>query len=236
MGLINLMDRLLKKVNLDLRLTPYRVLATSPSHGFVEFVPRSHQISAVLNEYGRDIGRFLQFHNPKPADLQLALDNFVKSCAGYCVITYLLGIGDRHLENLLLTETGHMFHIDFGYILGRDPKPFPPPMKLLKEMVEAMGGSSSPHYRAFEMYCCQAFNILRKQSNLILNLFLLMLDSDIASLKDGEKTLIKVQDKFRLDLSDEEAEQFFLALISESVSALFPQVMEKIHQWALYWR
>lgn len=31
--------------------------------------------------------------------------------------------------------------MDFAFILGRDPKPFPPPMKLCKEMVEAMGGA-----------------------------------------------------------------------------------------------
>ena len=30
---------------------------------------------------------------------------------------------------------GNLFHVDFGYILGRDPKPLPPPMKLSKEMV-----------------------------------------------------------------------------------------------------
>ena len=236
-GLISLMDQLLKKVNLDLRLTPYRVLATSSKEGFVEFVQESHTLTSILEKYGNDIRKFLEHYNPKPSDLQQTLENFVRSCAGYCVITYLLGIGDRHLENVLLTTSGHLFHIDFGYILGRDPKPFPPPMKLSREMVEAMGGSQSNQYKSFEQLCCQCFNILRKSSNLILNLFMLMLDSGVTDLRgDGEKILLKIQDKFRLDLSDEEAEAFFLQLIAESVSALFPQMMERIHGWALYWR
>lgn len=68
------------------------------------------------------------------------MDNYVKSTAGYCVVTYLLGVGDRHLENVLLSPNGLLIHIDFGFILGRDPKPLPPPFKLVKEMVDAMGG------------------------------------------------------------------------------------------------
>ncbi len=47
-----------------------------------------------------------------------------------------MGIGDRHLENLMLEKSGRMMHIDFGFILGKDPKPFPPPIKLCKEMVK----------------------------------------------------------------------------------------------------
>lgn len=55
-------------------------------------------------------------------------------------LCFLFGIV-RHLDNLLLRDDGSLFHVDFGFILGRDPKPFPPPMKLCKEMVEAMGGA-----------------------------------------------------------------------------------------------
>ncbi|KTF84986.1 hypothetical protein cypCar_00046516, partial [Cyprinus carpio] len=89
------------------------------------------------------------------------MDTYVKSCAGYCVITYILGVGDRHLDNLLLTKTGKLFHIDFGYILGRDPKPLPPPMKLSKEMVEGMGGMQSEQYQEFRKQCYTAFLHLR---------------------------------------------------------------------------
>lgn len=53
---------------------------------------------------------------------------------------------------------------------------------------------------------------------------------------EPDKAVHKVQEKFRLDLEEEEAIQYFQALINESVSALFPQVIEKIHSWAQYWR
>lgn len=46
------MDRLLKGVNQDYRLTPYKALACSRSDGFVEFVPDTKTFQSInLKEY-----------------------------------------------------------------------------------------------------------------------------------------------------------------------------------------
>ena len=42
----------------------------------------------------------------------------------------------------------------------------------------------------------------------------------------------QVQDKFRLDLSDEEAVQYLQALIDESVNAVFASLTEQLHKFA----
>lgn len=36
----------------------------------------------------------------------------------------------------MIWNDGKFIHIDFGYILGEDPKPYPPPFKFKSEMIE----------------------------------------------------------------------------------------------------
>ncbi len=42
-----LMDKILKRVNQDYKLTPYQALACSRSDGFVEFVPRTKTFQSI---------------------------------------------------------------------------------------------------------------------------------------------------------------------------------------------
>jgi phosphatidylinositol 3-kinase len=60
---------------------------------------------------------------------------------------FFSGIGDRHLDNILICPDGRMFHVDFGYIFGQDPKPFAAPLKLCREMVEGMGGYDGERFK-----------------------------------------------------------------------------------------
>lgn len=278
--IITLMDQLLKNENLNLKLTPYKILATSPIAGLIQFVPNEtlDEILAKNYETGTSTPRTganasngilnylrLNSHNsaeedPDPEDVLGAsaisgairdhstsvsdlgvspgiMDNYVKSCAGYCVITYILGVGDRHLDNLLLSPNGKFWHADFGYILGRDPKPFPPLMKLPIQVIDGMGGMNHENYNLFKSYCFITYTTLRKNSNLILNLFQLMLNADIPDIQiDPKRAVEKVQEKFALEMTEEEAILHFQNLIIDSVNAVLPVVIDTLHSLAQYWR
>ncbi len=57
-------------------------------------------------------------------------------------------------------------------------------------MVEAMGGQGSTYYVQFRMYACEAYNILRKSSDLMLSLFHLMAGSSIDAIRQDPGTAI----------------------------------------------
>lgn len=97
-------------------LKPYSILAFPHSSGLLEFVEKSIPVSQILSSNNNSIMDFFKSvapqegarHSIKPDVLQ----TYVRSCAGYCVLTYLLGVGDRHLDNILIQPSGHFFHID----------------------------------------------------------------------------------------------------------------------------
>ena len=45
--------------------------------------------------------------------LHQVVENFTFSCSGYCVATYVLGIGNHHSDNIMLTKFGNVskFHL-----------------------------------------------------------------------------------------------------------------------------
>jgi len=154
-------------------------------------------------------------------------------------VTYLLAVGDRHLENLMIDKFGHLFHVDFGFIFGKNPPGkniLAPPIRICKEMIEGMGGNTHPKYELFKKKCVESFLYLRNYQRLILNLFHLMIHAGIKDLNfnEHERVLIAMYEKFMPNKNNIEAEKEFVNIIKESVNAFFPKVMEKFHVWAQY--
>jgi phosphatidylinositol kinase/protein kinase (PI-3 family) len=128
----------------------------------------------------------------------------------------------------MISPSGHFFHVDFGYILGRDPKPFPPSIKVCKEMVDGMGGDKSSHYGRFKRLCYTAFICLRKNSGLIINLVGLMIEANIPDIKlEPDKAVMKVCFThsvcffFRLLTSNE----FFFSLSSSILALSYSSIL-----------
>ena len=69
-------------------------------------------------------------------------NKFVNNYATISLITYILGIGDRHLENFLIqTSTGEIVMIDFGYSFGASidlPIPEIIPFRLTRSFIDLM--------------------------------------------------------------------------------------------------
>jgi phosphatidylinositol 3-kinase len=164
------------------------------------------------------------------------VETYVKSCAGYCVITYLLGVGDRHLDNLLLHQSGHFFHCDYSFILGKDPKKYLP-VRMTQDMVHGMGGGgheSSDNFCQFLSLACAAFLTLRRPENVrhLLSLVRLMEGCglpDVEETQTIETAIMGIRDRLRLDLAEDEAISFMEKLIEESCSSRMWIAVDAIH-------
>lgn len=162
MNIIRLTDLILQREEgLDLNMVTYQVLPISSEAGFIEIVPEAETLLGINTRKGFSILNFILEHNPE-ASVEAIRERFTRSCVAYCILSYLLGIGDRHMENIMVLPSGELFHIDFGFILGSDPKPLAPEIRITDEMVDAMGGYESKHYARFKELCARAFLCLRR--------------------------------------------------------------------------
>jgi hypothetical protein len=160
----------------------YRVQPTAMNAGMMEWVANSSTLHSVIEQHAADnvedtainrssIYHHLSKHNVGDKARKKAQGRFVKSLAAYTVFTHILGVGDRHLENIMLRDDGALFHIDFGFICGHEPvdKKLLPieAVRLCKDQVEAMGGVRNRNYSLFMALSTEIFLCVRRHASVI---------------------------------------------------------------------
>lgn len=219
MNIIKLIDIILKKeLGIDFQIVSYNIRPTSNNSGFIEIIPECETIYHIKEQLHFSILNFI-IENNKTETVHSIRQRFMKSCAAYCVITYLLGIGDRHLENIMITNKGKLFHIDYGYIMGYDAKPLSTPsMRLTSDMVDALGGINSKYYVEFKEMCNTILHCLRGHVNLFINMLLLLAEIE-PKIDNGRFTKENIMDeilkRFMLG-EDKEAELHLYNTIDNS--------------------
>lgn len=243
--MIRIMNKIWVQEGLDMRMVIFRCFSTGRGRGMVEMIPNAETLRKIQVEHGvtgsfkdRPLADWLQKHNPEEDEYEKAVENFIYSCAGCCVATYVLGICDRHNDNIMLKTTGHMFHIDFGRFLGhaqmfgnikRDRAPF----VFTSDMAYVINGGDKPssRFHDFVDLCCQAYNLIRKHTHLFLNLLGLMLSCGIPELSDLED-LKYVYDALRPQDTDADATTYFTRLIESSLGSVATKLNFFIHNLA----
>nr|XP_002122027.2 phosphatidylinositol 4,5-bisphosphate 3-kinase catalytic subunit beta isoform-like isoform X1 [Ciona intestinalis] len=230
---ISIMDMLWKAEGLDLRMIPYGCLATGKGTGMIEVVTHSNTIANIQKTRGGKMSAFrhqtliewLEQNNSTPSEFEQAIENFTYSCAGYCVATFVLGVGDRHSDNIMVTEKGQLFHIDFGHILGNFKTKFGikrerVPFVLAHDFVHVINKGKTNNKADFDQFrklCDNAFCILRKKGYLIITLFALMLHSGLPEMTSLDH-LEYLRETLALHLTEQKALQQFRSKFNKALT------------------
>ncbi len=143
----------------------YNVFPVNDTCGWIEMVEKSSTLYDIKHKYDTTLQDYILDLNPQ-LTIQDMRNNFISTCASSCVLCYVMGVGDRHLENILVTKDGKLLHIDFSYVLGDDPKNLKVEMKITQDMVNMLGGPDSKYFKFFKESCTSAYKKIRLRSSL----------------------------------------------------------------------
>ncbi|KAJ3512128.1 hypothetical protein NLJ89_g3702 [Agrocybe chaxingu] len=145
----------LKKVQDEYKHQPEKQLAV--------FLECRKRFKPVMRHY------FTEQHKTPTAWFQHRL-NYTRSVATTSIVGHVLGLGDRHVSNILLdSSTGEVVHIDLGIAFDQGkllPVPERVPFRMTADIVDGMGTSGTAG--VFQRCAEETLRVLRNESGVIM--------------------------------------------------------------------
>ena len=150
--------------NFDFPIITYHVQPLTLTSGMIVVVSNATTLFEISNKKRISIQNYLLEKN-KHMNVEALRLKFVKSAAVTCVLSHVIGVGDRHLDNLMVTDDGALFNIDFGYIFRQEVfhrKVSESSMKITPEILDALGGENSVYFQIFKEKTTYLYNLMRQ--------------------------------------------------------------------------
>ncbi|KAK9478001.1 kinase-like domain-containing protein [Lipomyces japonicus] len=242
------MKRIWEEADLNVWVRRMTILVTGPGSGLVETITNGvsihslkkalatlllgpsetpHKGRVTLSEYF-----FRAFGVRGSEKFKQAQAEFIKSLTGYSLICYLLQIKDRHNGNILLDTSGHVIHIDFGFLLSNSPGSVgfeAAPFKLTQEYVDLMDGPNSEAFESFRALMKLAFKAIRKHADeVVLLVEMMQKESPLPCFMHGDQTAHLLRQRFQLQLSESEVDAFVdNFLINKSMNSMYTRLYDQ---------
>ena len=223
---------------LNVKMSLYKVLCTGNQEGMLEMVTNAETLASIHVKEGGALSQFFSKGSIKNwiekncSSKTDAIDNFLISNVAYCLATFVLGIGDRHNDNIMIKKNGELFHIDFGHFLGhfkykmgikRERAPF----VFTRQFQSVLGGDDSEKFLEFKKKLEQGYLILRNNKEVIITLLSILLCTGIPEL--NEKSLRFLENSLFLKKGDKEAVEYLDKKLTESMDSVSTKLNFAIH-------
>ena len=216
---------ILGKIIPNLKLFPYSTFPIHGTYGWIEMIP---DVETLFDIQERTTLQNYILENNSTLNIVEIRRNFIQTCASNALLTYMVGVGDRNLHNILVKPTGEIVNIDFSYLLGDDPKFKTHTMSITPQMVEVLGGHNSEGYVCFQEFCSKGFSKIRQFSSFwfILFLYLAKTKPPILKLHNNVQHLRKFhEERLMCNLTEEESTVRIAEIVDQNSSSSWHQYL-----------
>lgn len=217
----------------------YRIDLLRYNVGLVEMVEDASTLQVVYTKFDDPMTFLFRSPGKENSNLRDSKITYVISLAAWTVMSHVLGLGDRHQENFLLTKDGVFFHIDFGYVLGADVNVLLTLQNARFDLQAVRKMERSNEYQMEPLFfetLRYVYRILRRQIRVYVAMLkhAALFDANIQTRKTDSEVVRFVDEKFMTHLTSHEAEELFIKEVQKDplgfknlVSFVRDQVHEK---------
>ncbi|TFK43883.1 hypothetical protein BDQ12DRAFT_199518 [Crucibulum laeve] len=134
---------------------------------------------------------------PEPTAWLASRLSYVRTAAVMSMVGFILGLGDRHCENILLdTSTGDVVHVDFNCLFEKGKKLETPervPLRLTTNIIDGFGvtGVEGP----FRIACEVTMKLLREHKDSLMSVLDAFIHDPLVEWEDDRRKALRMQEQ-----------------------------------------